>query len=746
MNEFVAQALAYTEAYRQARQAPPAWREAMCLKTQYPAILTPLKADDVFAGYRNGGEIAYLGTIRWFSYPGYTPEHPVAGKQGGYCFDFSAMERYGHTEEDRRAIEELKAFWKEESNIARFLASPTPALEVVQGGNAVEGSAIGFCLAMDFDKLVRLGIPGLREAVKARRLQAENEHDDTSFCEGLLVALDVFGDVCAWYAGQARTLAREATDAGARIRLAGMADDLDSLQNASPRSFRQAIQLVWLYNLLASGKHIEWPRLDVALGDWYVHDLETGVMDDEEALRLLCGFWRLINENGEAAVCRIAVGGRGRRNEAQADQFALAAMEASRRVRRVTPQLTLRFYKGQNPVLLNRAFEVVGEGCIYPMLYNDDVVIPGVMQSLHVDEKTAEQYFPLGCGEYMIAHVSPSMLNLGWNLPRSLDAALRNGRSAEGRRIGLETGSAESFNDFEELYRAFLRQVDYSALIGASLYTDVAAQYRGGNAFLFGSLLTDDCLQRNRAIFDGGVRHLGACLMGHGFTNAADSLTAIRQEVYVQKRLTLHELIVALDSNFEGREDLRKRLLAAPKFGNDNQEADSIFERMWDDVNSRVSSAAEGTPLHFLSISCVNPGGYYMGRGTGATADGRRAGTPFAIGNAPTAGCDQKGITALCNSVAKVSPVNGGATTNFKLSREMFQPTPKFAKTVFGVYFSSGGQHATLTVVNQDDLKAAVKEPEKYAHILVRVGGWAARFIDLERDVQDEIIRRTFYA
>ena len=96
--------------------------------------------------------------------------------------------------------------------------------------------------------------------------------------------------------------------------------------------------------------------------------------------------------------------------------------------------------------------------------------------------------------------------------------------------------------------------------------------------------------------------------------------------------------------------------------------------------------------------------------------------------------------------MAKTSPANGGATTNFKLSREWFAPSLTKAKAVFGVFFASGGQHATLTVVNQDDLKAAREEPAKYAHVLVRLGGWSARFIDLERDVQDEIIRRTFYA
>lgn len=746
MNKFVAQAVAVTEIYRRYAGESPALREAMCLKTQYPAILEPLRSKDVFAGCRSGGEIVYTGTIRWFPYPGYSAERKVAGKQGGYCFDFSAMERYGHSEADCGAIEALTSFWKAESSVGVLLAPDSPVRKAPMEGNSVDGSNIGFCMALDFDALVRRGIPGLRADVLARRARAEESHDDTSFCDGLLIALDVFCDVCAWYSQQAREVSHGAAEAGERLRFSAMADDLDRLRKNEVGSFRQAIQLVWLYNLIASGKHIEWPRLDVALGDWYAHDIDNGVMDEEEAQRLLCGFWRLINENGEAAVCRITVGGRGRRNEANADRFALAAMEATRRVRLVTPQLTLRLCKGQNAKLLDRAYEVIGEGCVYPMLYNDDIVIPGVMQSLHADEKAAEQYFPLGCGEYMLAHVSPSLLDLNWNIPRALDAALRNGRSADGRTIGIETGNAKAYATFDELYSAFMRQIDYSAQLGIGKYEDICSLYKGRVPFLFASLLTQDCLDRNRALFDGGLRYVGGCLMGHGFTNAADSLTAIKQEVYDRKSISLEQLIQAQDNNFKGEEALRKRLLSAPKFGNDDPEADSVFNRMWSDIHHAVASAHIGSCLDFLTASCVNPGGYYMGRDTGATADGRLAGEPFAIGNSPTAGRDQKGITALCNSVSKVSPVNGGATTNFKLSHELFKPSPQYVKAIFGVYFGSGGQHATLTVVNQDDLKAAMKEPAKYAHIIVRLGGWSARFIDLERDVQDEILHRTFYS
>ena len=233
--------------------------------------------------------------------------------------------------------------------------------------------------------------------------------------------------------------------------------------------------------------------------------------------------------------------------------------------------------------------------------------------------------------------------------------------------------------------------------------------------------------------------------MGHGFTNAADGLTAIRHVVYRQKRFTLAQVVAALDANFEGHDVLRKALMDAPKFGNDNDEADRMLVDMWRDINAAARDAGARAGLDFFTVSSVNPGGYGMGQQCGATADGRKCGEPFAIGHAPTAGFDRQGLTAMFNSVAKVDAANGGATTNIKLSRDFFTGARAKVEALFKAYFAKGGLQANVTVVNRGDLEAAMKTPEQYPHVLVRLGGWSARFIDLERSVQEEILRRTLY-
>lgn len=741
----VAQAVAFTGAYRQHRHDPAPLREAACLRTQFPAILGPLREDDALAGRRPAEMIVYIGTIWWAAYPGRSRGNRAEGKQGGYCFDFAAPERPDRTDEERRVLAELASFWETECTLAKVHGRWEPSLRQHTGGHAqIDGTSIGFCVAPDLDHILRLGLTGLRDAVAARR-QAGGTGAEAAFLTGLATVVELLFETCRHYETQARQLAETAAEPRPRARFRKMADVLLALRQGPPATFAEAVQLAWLCTLLTGGKHIEGWRLDVALGDFYCRDIDSGIETEESALDLLQALWQAFFENGEAAVCRIVIGGRGRRNPGYADRFSLAAMEATRRHRKVTPQLTLRFHADQAPALLAKAYDVLAEGCTYPMLYNDDVVVPGVSRSLHVPPEVAERYHPLGCGEYMLGACSPSLLDCGWSIPKSLEAALHNGRSDDGRAIGPPTGAAEELDSFGKLQEAVRQQVAFAASLSARIYRHITDVYAGECAFLLASLFTDDCLARGRALFDGGVRYRGACVMGHGFTNAADGLTAIRRLVYDERRVPLNRLVAALDRDFEGEDDLRRLMLACPKFGNDDPSADRELVDLWRDISAAADAAGREAGFDFHTVSSVNPGGYGMGRACGATADGRRRGEPFAIGNAPTAGFDRNGLTALLSSVARVDAANGGAATNIKLSRAFFTGGRDKLTALFGAYFASGGQQVMITVIDRHDLEAALAEPARYSHVLVRVGGWSARFIDLEPAVQQEILRRTLY-
>jgi pyruvate-formate lyase len=233
--------------------------------------------------------------------------------------------------------------------------------------------------------------------------------------------------------------------------------------------------------------------------------------------------------------------------------------------------------------------------------------------------------------------------------------------------------------------------------------------------------------------------------MGHGFTNAADGLTAIRRLVFEQRRIAPADLLAALASDFEGAEPMRRQLADQPKFGNDDPDADRELVELWRLLSKAADEAGRRAGLPFLTVSSVNPGGYHMGHQCGATADGRRAGRPFAIGHAPTAGHDRSGLTALLNSLAKVDPANGGAASNIKLAKDLFRAQRAQLETLFRVFWGLGGLQAMVSVVNQADLVDALDHPERHPHLLVRLGGWTVRFVELERAQQEEIIRRSIY-
>ncbi len=233
--------------------------------------------------------------------------------------------------------------------------------------------------------------------------------------------------------------------------------------------------------------------------------------------------------------------------------------------------------------------------------------------------------------------------------------------------------------------------------------------------------------------------------MGHGYTNAADALHAIRTLVFQRKEVTLAQILQATRTDFQGCQDLLRKLKALPKYGNDDPAADAELVNLWKMMSEKTAQAAQNHGLDFLTISSVNPGGYHMGSLCGATADGRHAGKPFAIGNAPTAGNDTSGLTALLNSLAKTDPANGGSASNVKLAKSLFDQNRAKLDTLFDVYWKQGGIQASVSVVDQEQLVDAMEHPEKYPHLLVRLGGWTARFVQLERDQQEEVIRRCIY-
>ncbi len=488
--------------------------------------------------------------------------------------------------------------------------------------------------------------------------------------------------------------------------------------------------------------------MDDYLAPFYVKDLKEGLIDEDRAIKILSSFWKLINERKIIWDARVIIGGRGRKHREEADEMAKIILETTSRISDVLPQLTLRCFKGMDEALFNKALEVLGQGNPYPMLYNDDVNIPSAMKIFKVDEQTAKDCIPFGCGEYVLYHRSFGTPSGVVNLLKALEVTLHKGTDPmTGRKIGTDEASSAWPDSFEKLYKAWsknLEQYIYFLAVQEKFEYDIAAKTA---PFLFLSLLFDDCINRGKPVFDGGVEYLGGTLETYGNTNTADSFLAIKKLVFEDQKLTLEQLVKILDANFEGYEKLRRDCLDVPKYGNDNDEADAMMKRVHEDVCVMTMKMAERVGLDsYLVVNINNSANTTLGRFTSASADGRLSLTGMANGNSPTPGMDRNGATALLNSMVKMrTDIHAGASQNIKFSKEMMNHYLPMTKALIETYFKQGGAQLMLTVVGKEDLENAIREPENYPNLLVRVGGFSARFVELEKDIQTEILQRTLY-
>jgi pyruvate-formate lyase len=723
--------LEFTETYRRHIHDHPAIREAHCLRAQFEHLFDPIRPEDLFAGRTH-----YLPV-------GFGLED-AAGGPIYYCYDSRILPGLESLpEEERKPILEMIDFWKTEATIAGKLIQRLPPEVLKATSNHIAemmGRLSGTLL--DYEKLTRTGLSGLRAEIKAGRKRT----GDLPLYTAMEMALDLLIEVIQAYAEQAHTLAAATKDELAERNYLEMAATLEAITVRPPETLREAAQLTWLYTMISGT--VNYGRMDVYLGGFYAADVDNGRLSESEALRLMQSLWQLIADRKTTFNGRVFIGGRGRPDEASADRFALLAMEATRTVIEIEPQLTLRFYKGMNPALMVKALDMLGEGRTFPMLFNDDVNIPAVEKGFAVPTEYAEQYLPYGCGEYCLDHLSFGSPNCSLNLLKALEGVLHHGVDVlTGEQIGLDLGSPEDFATFDDLYSAYKRQVEYSVEALANRHRVEYQVEDEAAAFLFASMLYDDCIARGKSLVGGGVRIKGGLIETYGMVNAADSLTAIKTLVFDRKIMTLRQMVTALDIDFAGHEHEYRLMRLAPKYGNDEAAADSMLCAVSDHVAAHTRAQAERLGLdYFLIVNINNHMNVGLGAQTGASAEGRRSGAPLANGNTPTAGNDTQGVTAFLNSIVKPDvSLHAGYTHNMKFSKSTFREERPKVEALLNTYFANGGAQAMITVVGRGDMEAALAEPEKYRNLIVRVGGFSARFVELTPEIQRDLIARTLY-
>ncbi len=534
----------------------------------------------------------------------------------------------------------------------------------------------------------------------------------------------------------------------------------------APRNFWEALQMYWFVHLGTITELNGWDamnpgHLDQHLGPFYERDLAEGRLDREGAKELLSCFWIKVNNTPAPPKVGVTAAESGTYNDftninlggVKADgsdgsnEVSYLILEVLDELQLLQPQANLQVSAKTPERLLKAACRVARRGSGYPSFFNaDEVTMAQVGMGKRIED--AREGGTSGCIETGCFGKEAYLLHGYLNSPKILELALNDGVDpVSGKVVGLRTGVPSSFRDFDALYAAFERQLAYvvDTKVKVSNYLDrMFAEYVPAP---FLSVVVADCIAKGRDYYDGGARYNTDYIQCCGLGTTTDSLSAIKTHVYEKKDVTWEELLSALSTDWKGQEDLRLLMVnRTPKFGNDDDAADSIarrvFQSWYDAIDGRPSPRGGTYHIDLLSTTCH----VYFGLKTGATPDGRRARAPISDGASPAQGADRNGPTAVIKSLSKIDVAKtGGALLNQRFLPKTLEGEKGIESlaNLIKTYFRMGGHHIQFNVVDTATLREAQKRPEDYRSLLVRVAGYSDYFVDLDRNHQEEIISRT---
>ena len=587
--------------------------------------------------------------------------------------------------------------------------------------------------------------------------------------EQALKAMDISCDAAIIFARRHADLAREMaaveTDDQRKKELESIAQICLKVPAHAPETLWEAIQMYWFVHLGTITELNGWDamspgHLDQHLFPFYERELAKGTLTREGAKELISCLWIKVNNHpappkvGVTALesgtyndfTNINLGGLKRDGSDGSNAVSYIILEIIDELKLLQPQSNVQISEKTPREFLKAACRVIRNGYGYPSVFNADAV---VMEQVRVG-KTLEDAREGGCSGCIEtgAFGKEAYILTGYlNVPKLLEIALNNGFDpVGGKQIGLETGDARAFKTFEQLYDAFVKQLEYVVDLKIRVNNYIEQMFATHAPAPFLSVVIRDCIEKGRDYYNGGPRYNTNYIQCCGIGTITDSLSAIKTHVFENHTVSMDQLLTALSCNFEGHEVLRLRLWnKTPFFGNDDDAADDIMKQVYgslfDAIDGKPNTKGGVYHLNMLSTTCH----VYFGKKLGATPNGRRAGMPESDGTSPSHGADRKGPTAVIKSLGKMDQLKSGGT----LLNQRFLPgvlkreedLDKLAALI-RTYFKFNGHHIQFNVVDTDTLKKAQACPDEYRNLLVRVAGYSDYFVDLDADHQKEIMNR----
>ena len=689
-------------------------------------------------------------------------------------------------EDDKKLIRGCEDYWR-----GRNLAAYADALTLDEVRQAEKNAFFDIStgkqcgvghIVPDIEGVIKRGLNAYIADAEAHMARLDLTNPDDYAKLPFLKAVIIVDKAATKWAGRFAALAREKAaieqDEGRKRELADIAAVCEWIPANPSRNFREALQaaafVMASVQIEQPGVSISNGRLDQYFFPFYKKDVEDGTITEAQALELLECLWLKLAEskrvtskthtfahNGYPAWMSVTVGGQTADGYDASNDISYMLLDVSSNLQIHEPTVSARIHKRTPERFLMACCEAIkAHGGGHPSLFNDEVIIPSQLAYVpHITKEDAYDYCVIGCADISFAGRGTEGIPYHLlSLPRLLELMLQGRNPASGAPLTSGAGDMLRWRGFDDMMQAFVEQAGMWTRLMFLQQLPLVEAHPKQRPCPYMSSLTRDCIGRGKSFYDGGAtygnRAIVACILG--IATLANSLAAIRKLVFDDKAITMAQLKHALETNFEDKSTnptgaaVRDMCLSAPKYGNDDPYVDNIAK---DCLNVVVKELRKHETLPGQGYAAtISPVATHIPYGLlcGATPDGRKARAPLSDACSPSQGTDVNGPTATIKSVSNLEHLNlvQGTVFNMKMHPTPLQTAAGMGKwaNLIRTYFDLGGWEMQFNVVSAETLREAQKHPERYKDLVVRVVGYSAFFVELDKIVQDDIISRTEHA
>lgn len=626
------------------------------------------------------------------------------------------------------------------------------------------------CHAPDYENLVKRGY---RYYINQCKEQIAKLDDDMTIetteqrmkWEAMITSMEAVIVMAHRYADLAEELAKACRNTEQKRMYETIAENCRMVPENPPETFLQAAQLVLFTHDAIMIENMGYihalGRFDQYMYEFYKKDLENGVSEQElgdlihEFKLRIEEMWYLRDEfesgayPGCALYIQMTLGGQKADGTDACNDLTRLILHGMEDLQTKEPPVSFRYHDNVDEETFRLAIHVALTGGSHPAFFNDNNSIPALLDIGFTLEQ-ARNWCLLGCTEPVVPGLSDYQSMLGFfNTIKVFEITLYGGKDpVTGKQIGPETGNARDFTSIEQLKEAYLTQQAYFIERFVRKFNRLVSAHAYTMPTLLASAFTQGCIEKGKLLQDKGADYRWDAMATTGLGNIADSFTAIEECVFNKKYLTMSELMDALEGDFKDKEDIRQVLIhRAPKYGNDIEQADKYAQFVIENADAEIKKYKDGRGGKFISVCATQSYNVQLGKNITATPDGRHGFTPLSDNASPMIGCDTCGPTAVVKSL---DSINQEASQAGMLLNQRFDPQIvkgekgiDIVETVLKAHFKMKGSHMQINVVDNETLRDAQVHPENYRNMLVRVAGYSAFFVDLEKNIQENIIERT---